>query len=43
MSERMAKASMGPAQSRSWKPGKRTTPIFVGMGEEGDIVGVKCK
>lgn len=28
--ERMFRASRGPVMSRSWKPGKRRTPIFVG-------------
>lgn len=28
--ERMLRTSRGPARSRSWKPGKRRTPMFFG-------------
>lgn len=36
--ERREKASRGPAASRSWKPGKRIMPIFVGRGEDMVII-----
>jgi hypothetical protein len=36
--ERMSKASRGPAQSRSWKPGKIITPILEGRTSAGILV-----
>lgn len=37
--ERMFRTSRGPQRSRSWKPGKRMAPIFVGGGGGVVILG----